>query len=333
MRQIRHAVEVLGSEGIVLATPPAPTGAGGRVEPPDDPHAQAGSNVPYRLGHETERNDAAAVALGAVSWSGTSRWIGRCGAPTGLSRAPQPAAPQRDPGISRQWATASSGSPTAGRRDVRRVSGELTPQVILVSWPCRDHGALALVGSPAQLLNVIELARRDRVLPTSIAVLAPTEGPTRMQLRSMTRGRKPGTVGWHEPRLVARRSPGIRALAALAGIERLVVGDPYSGDQVIIASPGRGGHDRRRRNSNVGFARQCRRGTPFGGTGSPPRASDVRSLCWPGRIAGNHAAGCPGTAADCGSSPACRSICPVELSPTTSPGTCELPGHPAEDCC
>ena len=100
---------------------------------------------------------------------------------------------------------------------------------------------LALVESPAQLLNVIELARRDPDLADiRIAVLAPAEGPTRTQLRSMTAvAREAGhPVGWHEPRLggapVAR---SVRALAAeLAGIGRLVVGDPYSGViQVIIS--------------------------------------------------------------------------------------------------
>jgi hypothetical protein len=101
--------------------------------------------------------------------------------------------------------------------------------------------ALALVESPAQLLNVIELARRDRDLADiRIAVLAPAEGPTRTQLRSMAAvAREAGhEVGWHEPRLggtaVART---VRALAGeLAGIGRLVVGDPYSGViQVIIS--------------------------------------------------------------------------------------------------
>ena len=100
--------------------------------------------------------------------------------------------------------------------------------------------ALALVESPAQLLNVIELAHLGgdpRQIP--IAVLAPAAGPTRTQLRAMTLialdvGH---TVTWHEPRLggasVART---VRALSAeLNGIEQLIVWDPYSGViQVII---------------------------------------------------------------------------------------------------
>jgi hypothetical protein len=101
--------------------------------------------------------------------------------------------------------------------------------------------ALALVESPAQLLNVIELARRDHDLAgVRIAVLAPAEGHTRTQLRS-TAGvaREAGhQVGWHEPRLSgAAVARSVRALAGeLADIGRLVVGDPYSGMiQVIIS--------------------------------------------------------------------------------------------------
>ena len=73
-----------------------------------------------------------------------------------------------------------------------------------------------------------------------IAVLAPADGPTRTQLRSSMAAGSGGRArgAWHEPRLggaaVAR---SVRALAAeLAGVERLVVGDPYSGViQVIIS--------------------------------------------------------------------------------------------------
>ena len=103
-----------------------------------------------------------------------------------------------------------------------------------------ERGALALVESPAQLLNVVELAQHeDDLVGIKIAVLAPTAGLTRTQLRSMIPlARDAGhTVSWHEPRLgglaVAR---SLRALAGeLAGVRRLVVGDPYSGViQVII---------------------------------------------------------------------------------------------------
>jgi hypothetical protein len=103
-----------------------------------------------------------------------------------------------------------------------------------------EQGALALVESPAQLLNVIELAQHeDDLARVRIAVLAPSAGPTRTQLRSMINlARDAGhPVSWHEPRLggmtVAR---SVRALAGeLSGVQRLVVGDPYSGViQVII---------------------------------------------------------------------------------------------------
>jgi hypothetical protein len=103
------------------------------------------------------------------------------------------------------------------------------------------QGALALVESPAQLLNVIELGQHeDDLTGLRIAVLAPAAGLTRTQLRSMVAlARDAGhTVSWHEPRLgglaVAR---SVRALAGeLNGVRRLVVGDPYSGViQVIIS--------------------------------------------------------------------------------------------------
>ena len=49
-----------------------------------------------------------------------------------------------------------------------------------------ERGALALVESPAQLLNVIELAQHeDDLAAMKIAVLAPNAGITRTQLRSM----------------------------------------------------------------------------------------------------------------------------------------------------
>ena len=104
-----------------------------------------------------------------------------------------------------------------------------------------QQGALALVESPAQLLNVIELSRHeDDLARLKIAVLAPAAGVTRTQLRSMIAlARDAGhSVSWHEPRLggltVAR---SVRALAGeLGGVRRLIVGDPYSGIiQVIIS--------------------------------------------------------------------------------------------------
>jgi hypothetical protein len=90
-------------------------------------------------------------------------------------------------------------------------------------------------------MNVLELAETQASLASvRIAVLPPAEGPTRTQLRSMTAlARKAGhDVVWYEPRLggagVAR---SVRAMAGeLSGIERLIVGDPFSGViQVIIS--------------------------------------------------------------------------------------------------
>jgi hypothetical protein len=100
--------------------------------------------------------------------------------------------------------------------------------------------ALALVESPAQLLNVIELAYADPELAgVRIAVLAPTVGPTRVQLRAMVGlARQAGhEVAWLEPRMGG--ASVARTVAALAGdlgkVDRLVVGDPFSGViQVII---------------------------------------------------------------------------------------------------
>lgn len=101
--------------------------------------------------------------------------------------------------------------------------------------------ALALVESPAQLLNVVELGASDPDWAgVRIAVLAPAEGQTRTQLRSMASlARDAGhPVAWHEPRQggasVAR---SVRALAGeLNGIDHLVIGDPFSGLMQVIIS-------------------------------------------------------------------------------------------------
>jgi hypothetical protein len=103
------------------------------------------------------------------------------------------------------------------------------------------QGALALVESPAQLLNVIELAQHeDDLAAMKIAVLAPSAGITRTQLRSMIAlAREIGhKITWHEPRLGGMAiAHTVRALAGeLNGVRRLIVGDPYSGViQVIIS--------------------------------------------------------------------------------------------------
>ena len=58
-----------------------------------------------------------------------------------------------------------------------------------------QQGALALVESPAQLLNVIELGRHeDDLSGVKVAVLAPVSGLTRTQEKSLWMARTPGTA-------------------------------------------------------------------------------------------------------------------------------------------
>jgi hypothetical protein len=95
-------------------------------------------------------------------------------------------------------------------------------------------GALALVESPAQLLNVVEAGFRIPDLAgTPIAVLAPKAGPTCDQLWAMTDlARAAGhEVYWYEPRLGAGSlARTVRTFASqFRGVEHLVVGDPFSG--------------------------------------------------------------------------------------------------------
>jgi hypothetical protein len=98
----------------------------------------------------------------------------------------------------------------------------------------RPACALGLVESPAQLLNMVEAAFRIPDLAgLPIAVLAPTAGPTRNQLRAMVGlAREAGhELSWYEPRHgpagVART---VGALSSqIRGVGHLVVGDPFSG--------------------------------------------------------------------------------------------------------
>lgn len=92
---------------------------------------------------------------------------------------------------------------------------------------------LALVESPAQLLNVIEWAHHhDAEHQTRLAVLPPREQTTRVQLQAMVElARDAGLAAtWYEP----RRSPAAMVAVAwelfprLAKASRLVVGDPFS---------------------------------------------------------------------------------------------------------
>jgi hypothetical protein len=100
----------------------------------------------------------------------------------------------------------------------------------------------ALVESPAQLLNVVEWAHQagDPLTDLTVTVLAPTNEVSRRQLRAMSAlARRDGLdVAWHEPRLGgAATARTVRSLAtSLAGVDRLVVGDPFSGVLQVVMS-------------------------------------------------------------------------------------------------
>lgn len=101
---------------------------------------------------------------------------------------------------------------------------------------------VALVESPAQLLNVVEWAHHAGAEP-DVLILAPKNETSRWQLRCMARlAREAGlAVSWHEPRLggaaIART---VRSLAGdLAGVDRLVLGDPFSGVMQVVAGVSR----------------------------------------------------------------------------------------------
>ena len=100
---------------------------------------------------------------------------------------------------------------------------------------------VALVESPAQLLHVVEwacVAGRDTDL--SVVVLAPGQEVGRHQLRNMAAlARADGLdVVWHEPRQGgAATARTVRSLAGrLNGVDRLVVGDPFSGVLQVVMS-------------------------------------------------------------------------------------------------
>jgi hypothetical protein len=102
--------------------------------------------------------------------------------------------------------------------------------------------SLALVESPAQLLNVVEWASQagDAAAGLVVVVLAPTNEVSRRQLRAMSAlAREAGRqVQWHEPRLGgAQTARTVRSLAGeLSGVDRLVVGDPFSGVLQVVMS-------------------------------------------------------------------------------------------------
>ncbi|HYI58105.1 MAG TPA: hypothetical protein VEX66_08055 [Microlunatus sp.] len=98
---------------------------------------------------------------------------------------------------------------------------------------------VALVESPAQLLNVVEWAHLEGTAAT-VLILAPRNETSRWQLRSMAQlAREAGLeVRWREPRLggaaIART---VRSLTSdLVGVERLVLGDPFSGVMQVVAA-------------------------------------------------------------------------------------------------
>lgn len=101
-------------------------------------------------------------------------------------------------------------------------------------------GTVALVESPAQLLNVIEWAYANRRLPSvSIMVLPPAQPAARLQLLRMTDlARESGcAVSWYEVRCGG--GAGLRALRSIVtrvcGASTMIIGDPFSGVlQVII---------------------------------------------------------------------------------------------------
>jgi len=99
-----------------------------------------------------------------------------------------------------------------------------------------------VVESPAQLLNVVEWAHQDAEPATDlrVIVLAPTNELTRRQLRTMAAlARESGlAVQWHEPRIGgAQTARTVRSLAAeLSGVDRLVVGDAFSGVLQVVMS-------------------------------------------------------------------------------------------------
>ena len=92
---------------------------------------------------------------------------------------------------------------------------------------------LALVESPAQLLNVLEWAHQAGAeKQTRLAVLPPREATTRVQLEAMVDlARDAGLAAtWYEPRRSAASMVAVawELFPRLAKAERLVVGDPFS---------------------------------------------------------------------------------------------------------
>ena len=103
-------------------------------------------------------------------------------------------------------------------------------------------GSLALVESPAQLLNVMEWAHQtgvDRSRLTTV-VLAPRNEMSRAQLRATAALATAAghTVRWCDPRQDTTST--LRTVTSLAeqlrGVDRLVLGDPFSGVIQLVLS-------------------------------------------------------------------------------------------------
>ncbi|WP_051215337.1 hypothetical protein [Granulicoccus phenolivorans] len=89
--------------------------------------------------------------------------------------------------------------------------------------------ALALVESPAQLLNAIEWAYHSGT-PTTAVVLGPTDPTTRWQLHRVAElAPDPVAVQWAEVRSGARAPALARVARGVRAAGTVVIGDPYSG--------------------------------------------------------------------------------------------------------
>ena len=194
---------------------------------------------------------------------------------------------------------------------------------------------LALVESPAQLLNVIEWAHQHEALEeTRLAVLPPREVTTRLQLETMVDlARDAGLAAtWHEPR---RSAASLVAVAwelfpRLAKAERLVIGDPFSRfvqavlpladvAEVVVVDDG---------TATISFISQLTRGDRLtrwhrrDRSARPPVGSQLGGLAR-GQIADEGAPPTrpPSPAAGWVCSPACRWSCPgPPYAATTTPG-------------
>ena len=143
-----------------------------------------------------------------------------------------------------------------------------------------ERGALALVESPAQLLNVIELARReDDLAGVKIAVLAPSASLTRNQLRSMvTLGREAGhSISWHEPRLGGMAVARNRAVAVGRRLGEREFGRRF---QIFVRfCESRGGRFLRSRGTRFRFLRGQSAGLLYANTTSPWASPTPPSRC------------------------------------------------------